>query len=167
MFYVFSENFGMNTYGMRSITSGSFNTVPNPSLSYSRDTRNIIVTGLKIHNLVFDIMGYLPGIHTISGCVRMVTGVLICAVTLAAGKNRFEKNRWYSEALLTGIHQIMRGAFEALVPYGRAVNFVLGVLATYHNFGRDRGQITDHGDTGSSYHEDPIYPLPLRFLILV
>lgn len=150
------NNFGMNTYGPFSVNAHSFNY----KVSISKETRDKIVTALKIHNLVFDVLGYLSGIRTVSGCIRMGTGVLICTATLITGKN----NR---EALLTGIHQIMRGALEAFVPYGRAVNFALGVLAAPCNLSRDFEGREEKDGRKTSLHKDTQYPLGFQLLHVV
>lgn len=165
----------MNTYGLFSINSSTFNLKYHTDYRYPEAARNTLVTFFKIHNLVFNVLGYIPGVSTFSGCGRMGSGLIICAVTLIVGdRNAFKGliiGHWYDEALLTGVAQIAKGAFEAFVPYGKIVNASLDAIATVFNL---TGQVVATsvctGCMGYANHgpyRDPDYPFPFSLLHLV
>ena len=103
----------INTYGLRSINTDTFNLKWHTNYVYPQQARNVVVTLLKVHNLTSNILGYIPGVSVVSGCVRMGTGLLMCAVTLGVGERDAMQGviigHWYDECLLTGITQIGRG----------------------------------------------------------
>jgi len=127
----------MNTYGFCSINKFTFNLDPYKTYTYPKRQRDVIVTFFKIHNLIFDILGYIPRVSAVSGKCRIVSGLLMCVVTLTVGKKNSKDaliiGHWYDEALLTGISQMARGAIEAFVPNGRIVNASIGVIGTVYN----------------------------------
>lgn len=172
----------MNTYGMASINSTTFNLSYYSQNHYPRGLRNVLVTFLKLHNLILNVLGYCgeidPKIPFISGCVRVLSGVSICVVTLAVGDRDASKGmiigRWYDEALLTGMAQIVRGVLTAALathPYGWAVNASLDVLGTFYNLTHILNNMSI-GSLGNPQlhvnapHSDPRYPLPLQILHL-
>lgn len=186
----------MNTYGLQSINTSTFNTAPHSNVWYPRNSRNVIVSALRVHNLTLNVLGYIPGVSVISGCVRIGTGLLFCAMALAVGDRKATQGviigRWYDEALLTGCTQIARGILEAFVPVGRTVNVCLDAVATIINFasadlytvgcpdcrqGPPEGYNLEsnkrwdyHMDKdyhGNSRHKEPEYPFPLTLLYLV
>ncbi len=75
----------MNTYGLRSIGTETFNLREGDKYQYPKQARDVIVTFFKVHNLTLNILGYIPGVSTFSGCARILSGIAICAVTLAIG----------------------------------------------------------------------------------
>ncbi len=170
----------LNTYGIRSINRETFNTVNHDALFFPRVVRNIAVTALRVNNAIFNVLGYIPGVSTISGCVRMTTGLAMIAVTLAIGDRNSDEGviigRWYDEALLTGIAQTARGALEAFVPFGWAANAALDVVATFINLPKEMvasmaceecmygGSIDDASHVRP--HDDVDYPFPLFLLHL-
>ncbi|PIS00961.1 MAG: hypothetical protein COT84_04885 [Chlamydiae bacterium CG10_big_fil_rev_8_21_14_0_10_35_9] len=167
----------LNTYGIRSINTKTFNTRFNEALFFPRPLRNIAVTALRINNFALNILGYIPGVSIISGCIRMVIGLAIVSITTAIGDRNAESGaiigRWYDEAILTGIAQIARGTLEATVPFGCIVNGILDVIATPFNITKeiyhpiecqesiDRGYFTHNRP-----HPEVSYPFPLFLLHL-
>jgi hypothetical protein len=156
--------------------------------------RDGINTLLRAHNLVLDVLGYSQ-FRNISGRVRMGTGAFMTIVTLTAGspkaKNGYIIGHWYTEALHTGVIQIIRGALEAFSPYGRTINLSLGAVATLFNLLSDvdtfpscpvgefedeqvNGSLTQeqwqrakkNEETENKKHKDPDYPWYLKFLHL-
>lgn len=127
----------MNTYGLHSINTHTFNLKWHTNYTYPQQLRNIVVTLFRVHNFSLNILGYIPGVSFVSGCVRMGTGLLMCAVTLKIGDRNATEGaiigHWYDEALRTGVTQIARGALEAFVPFGRIVNGVFDVVGTICN----------------------------------
>src|ERR1700722_17342343 len=99
----------MNTYGLRSINTDTFNLKWHTNYVYRQQTRNALVTFLKVHNLTLNILGYIPGVSIVSGCVRIGTGLFMCDITLTVGERNAKQGaiigHWYDEALLTGITQ--------------------------------------------------------------
>lgn len=128
---------GLNTYGLCSINSKTFNQSYDSSLTYPKKSRDVIVTALRLYNATFSALGFIPGVRFYSGCTRMLVGAAIVAITLAIGEKKGDEGiiigKWYDEALATGCAQLARGAFEAFVPYGQIVNFTLACVATYYN----------------------------------
>lgn len=135
--YLLGTCFMLNTYGIRSINAETFNTYGSPGAYLPRSLRDVAITLLRIHNLSLNILGYIPGVAQISGCVRMGIGACMIVLTAALGNPNADEGliigRWYQEALLTGISQIARGALEAFVPFGFLVNGSLDIIATYVN----------------------------------
>ena len=128
----------MNTWGIRSINTNTFNLKYHSNYIYPQEDRDVVTTFMRVHNLTLNVLGYMgQRFSLVSGCVRMGTGFLFVAVTTSIGKRNTEKDmiiqHWYDEARLTGIAQITRGALEAFVPYGRVANGVLDVLGTARN----------------------------------
>jgi len=165
----------MNTYGLRSVNTDTFNLKWHTNYTYPQEARNVVVTLLKVHNLTLNILGYIPGISVVSGSLRIGTGLLMCVVTLAVGERDAEQGviigHWYDEALFTGVSQIGRGIFEAFVPFGRTVNAILDSIGTVWNLGKELGnasvcpgcmQYANHRP-----YPDPKYPLPFSLLHLV
>ncbi|MFI5342686.1 MAG: hypothetical protein ACHQUC_00525 [Chlamydiales bacterium] len=173
----------MNTYGLLSINSTTFNRDYHPTFTYPKAARDVIITFLKIHNLTLNILGYISKVSPISGCVRIVSGCAMIATTLAVGDPNARKgviiNRWYSEALLTGVAQVARGVFEAFVPYGKFINAGLDIVGTVVNllkieYHKTCGCIEcerlfdiDQIPPDQEPHPGPNYSLPLMFLNLV
>lgn len=175
-----------NTYGLRSINCTTFNRSTEDNLTYPRPLRNIVITALRINNAVLNVMGYIPVVSFVSGCVRMGIGSAMLAATLAFGDRKAMQGaiigRWYDEALKTGIAQIVRGALEALVPFGWAANAALDLIATPINLSKEcsieGSMICEHCMNGgidewcshapaNEPHSDVDYPFPFFFLHLV
>lgn len=166
---------------LRSINAESFNTHGTPNAYLPRNLRDFANTLLRINNLVLNVLGYIPGIAQISGCIRMGIGCCIVAFTLALGSPKENEGliigRWFSEALLTGTAQIARGALEAFIPFGRQINMSLDGIGTILNlrteclhapsYGEyvDRMMEIDAEIPGPPYR-DPNYPFPLELLKL-
>jgi hypothetical protein len=162
----------MNTYGLHSINNCTFN-IPrfaNIVFVYPKKSRDVLVTFLKVHNFTLNILGYIPGVSVVSGCVRMGTGLIMCAVTLAVGERNANQGviigRYYDEALLTGITQIARGALEAFVPSGWVVNASLDAIATIPNLLNEAQLGCSFVDKQNVPHSDPKYPFPFSLLHL-
>ena len=165
----------MNTYGLFSINIDTFNLKRHTNYFYPKETRDAVVTVLKAHNLTLNILGYIRQTAFYSGCARIISGIAICAATLAVGERHTDQGiiirHWYDEALLTGITQIARGIIEAFVPYGRAVNGCLDVVATFFNLSKEAStasacqhcmQYRNHQP-----HDDPNYSFPFNLLDFV
>jgi hypothetical protein len=166
----------MNTYGLRSINSQTFNLQYDTSYVYPKQARNALVTFLRVHNLSLNILGYIPGISIVSGCVRIGTGLAMCAVALAVGERNAKQGliigHWYDECLITGITQIARGVLEAFVPFGWIANASLDTIATFWNIKQEcqnnptfRTSVGEY--QGHQPYRDPEYPLPFLFLSAV
>lgn len=166
----------MNTYGIHSVHRETFNTRYHDNLYFPRPLRNAVVTALRINNAVLNVLGYIPGVSLISGCVRMFVGMVIVGITLAVGDRNAREGaiigRWYDEAVLTGIAQIARGALEAFIPFGWVANAALDVIATPMNLSNEVvGSMICEGcmEGGGNHitpHHDVDYPFPLQLLKL-
>jgi len=164
----------MNTYGLNSINNATFNLKWHTNYVYPQPVRNAVVTFLKVHNLILNILGYIPGVSVISGCLRIGSGLLMCVVTLAIGERDAIQGaiigHWYDEALLTGIAQVARGILEAFVPFGWIANASLDVVGTASNFGKQLTVASTcagcMGYTNHGPHPDPKYPFPFWLLHL-
>lgn len=167
----------LNTWGFRSINRATFNLRENDSLHMPLQLRNIVITALRIWNIVMNILGYIPGVQVISGALRMVVGIAIVGFTASIGDRNATSGaiigRWYDEAVNTGMAQIVRGAFEALIPFGFVANGVLDIIATplniYTEIHRSTGHA--HGSMGMGFgsagpYPDIEYPFPLGLLHL-
>lgn len=166
-----------NTYGLHSINRKTFNIMHRDSLYYPKEVRDIIVTALRLHNGVLNVLGYIPGVSFFSGCARILTGTVILLVTLAIGERNAHTGmiigRFYDEALLTGVSQLARGILEAFVPFGWVANATLDVIATYFNLTTAvEGSLNCEGCMGGGRsdhrppHDDVSYPALLKFLRL-
>ncbi|QZA58609.1 hypothetical protein [Candidatus Rhabdochlamydia porcellionis] len=165
----------MNTYGLCSINMDTFNLKWHTDYVYPRQVRNAVVTLLKVHNLTLNILGYIPGVSVVSGCLRMGTGLLIYAVAWAVGERDAMRGviiaHWYDECLLTGITQIGRGVLEAFVPFGWIANASLDAIATVWNIGKELYNASvcigcmEYINQGP--YPEPNYPLPFLLLHLV
>jgi hypothetical protein len=166
-----------------SINSTTFNRDYHPTFTYPKAARDVIISFLKIHNLTLNILGYLSKFSPISGCIRIASGCAIIATTLAVGDPKAKKgliiNRWYSEALLTGVAQVARGVLEAFVSYGMFINAGLDAISTVVNLlkiasnthiGCSKCEQLSDIDERSPHnepHPGPNFPLPLIFLNVV
>ncbi len=159
----------MNTYGLFSVNERTFNRSHMDDLDFPVETRNTIVTALRIHNGVLNILGYIPVISIASGCVRIGSGAAIIATTLAIGDRNAEEGavigRWYDEALRTGIAQIVRGVFESMVPFGQVVNLLADIVATPFNFGAGIEDISMKCDCTTPPYPDPHYSFQLLYFV--
>lgn len=164
----------LNTFGLRSVNTDTFNVKYNQSYWYPQNFRNIFVTLLRIHNFSLNILGYKQDIAKFSGCARMLSGLSICIVTLNIGERNAEQGMiigpWYDEALMTGIAQIARGATEAFMPYGRLINLSLDVIGTIRNLISEirHASVCQEamGPSANRPHPNPSYPFPFWLLYL-
>jgi len=121
----------MNTYGLFAIGPSTFNNRTESNLKIPERKRNAIYTFLKVNNFVLNILGYLkyfsPAFYmasAISGGCRMLIGTVIVIGTMVSFSPGIKVSgntvdgdvlihgRFYSEAILTGIAQIVRGIVE-------------------------------------------------------
>jgi hypothetical protein len=173
-----------NTYGIRSVNLDTFNQRNGSGPRYPRDARNDVVTILRIHNGALNVLGYIPGVSTLSGCVRIATGLTIIGGTKAIGDRNASNGaiigRWYDEAIYTGGAQIVRGALEASGPVGSLANMCLDMGATLLNVYSEISarvclcaqclMVDDRPDPANLHvrpHRDTSYPCPLALLHLV
>lgn len=129
-----------------------------------------------MNNAIFNVLGYIPGVRQVSGCVRMAVGLGLVGITLTFGHPEESPGiiagHWYKEAIATGIAQVIRGALEALVPYGWVTNAALDVIATPFNLSKELEASTLYdgcmarGDHIRP-HKDTDYPFPFTLLHLV
>lgn len=162
----------LNTYGIRSVNRNTFNPEPYDDVFFLRAKRNVVVTALRINNVVLNVLGYMPAVSFVSGCVRMAIGASIIGITLIIGDPKAHSGaitgRFYREAILTGVAQIARGALEALVPFGWVANVALDFLATPFNlkteFKESRACPSGCMDCDKHAHKDPNYPFPFQIL---
>lgn len=174
----------MNTFGLRSVNTDTFNIRWGSIYSYPRGTRNAIVALLRVHNLTLNILGYLqnPISSTVpfkpalfSGSARMVSGLGICVATLALGERNANQGiiiqHWYDEALVTGVAQVARGALEAFVTNGHKINLFIDIAATLLNVTKELSSYSTafkQVDTRTGVpHKDVVYPFPFLLLHLV
>lgn len=167
----------LGTWGIRSINTTTFNQCSRDNLTYPKEIRDIIYTGLKIRNLVLNVLGYIPAVRMVSGCVRIGLGLTMLAGVLAVGERHAKQGviigRFYDEALSHAMAQITRGVFEAFVPYGFVVNAVLDVVGTVVNIGQEIFWEGHHYSVDDDYaytpeaHPNPDYPIPANLLHLV
>lgn len=171
----------LNTYGIRSINAASFNGTYNEKEHIPCLIRDFANTALRINNLTLNILGYIPGIKHISGCIRMGVGGSIILLTLALGSPTASTGlivgRWYEEALLTGIAQATRGALEAFVVcpinlLGDVVGTVCNLMTELSNApyygGLDDIEILERENLRRQKqpYSDPEYPVLLSLLYL-
>lgn len=163
----------MNTFGLRSINTDTFNVSKGGDLYYPQTARNVLVTFLKIHNFVLNILGYIGRIALISGCLRITSGIVICLATLICGNKNAKEGliigHWYDEAIRTGIAQIWRGFLEA-VPFGWIANASLDVIGTFSNITKDVSNYYPDSVFGKlpnpGPYPDPKYPIPFWWLYI-
>lgn len=183
----------MNTYGLMSINTTTFNNQKNDPIFTPQNLRDPFVTALRIHNATLNILGYIPAVSTISGSIRILTGVVLFVISQKYGHLSTDTKglfigRFFIEAQATAIAQIGRGCLEAFVPYGRYVNIGLDVVGTINNWiqsqlwefetntpyascseckDEDRSP-GDHIHNGGTFaHPNPRYPFYLKPLLLV
>ncbi|CRX39475.1 hypothetical protein [Estrella lausannensis] len=167
----------LNTWGIRSINRETFNIKPNDSLYMPIQVRNVAITAMRIWNIVMNILGYIPGVQIVSGALRIVAGIAIAGFTAAIGEREATCGpiigRWYDEAINTGMAQIVRGALEALIPFGFIANASLDIIATPLNIYKEicpppRSVPADRETlfVQAAPYPDIIYPVPLGILHL-
>ncbi len=100
-----------NTFGLFSVRESTFNVLPHTNDAYTQQTRDIAVTCLRVHNLILNILGYIPGVSLVSGFVRMGTGLLMCSISQFADE-KLISGRLRQEIFDTGFFQIARGCLE-------------------------------------------------------
>ncbi len=162
----------VNTFGLFAINNHTFNVNEYSPNYYPKELRDPLVTGLKVHNLILNILGYIPGVSLVSGCVRMGTGLMMCVITLAVGERDAKSGliigNWYDEAINTGISQIARGAIEAFVSFGQIINASLDFVATFFNVLSWGPLLAPYIEDGChAPHSNPKYPwllTPLDFV---
>lgn len=166
----------LGTWGLRSINITTFNQrcKDTSRLTYPKELRDVIFTGLKVRNLIFNILGYIPGVSVVSGTIRAGIGVAMLVGVLAVGDRDAHDGkiigRWYDEALNQSMAQIVRGLFEAFVPYGFAANALLDIVGTVVNLGQEifwEGFNDLPYSRTPSAHDNPTYPLPFKTLYLI
>ena len=71
-------------------------------------------------------MGYIPGISTVSGSMRIGVGVVLLVTNLCIGDPCAHKGviigPYYDRLLVMSIIQIYRGITEVFVPFGNIIN---------------------------------------------
>lgn len=161
----------MNTYGIHSINTHSFNQNNRDMAIIPKDLRNFIVTFLRTHNLVLNTAGYFKKLSPFSGLYRIGSGLMMCYATFKAQKQEVLEGRIEAEGYLTGITQIARGALEALSLNGAVINGCLDTIFTIYNLGleykhyKDQNEIArirSEGHTicsiyGTHPHSEPAY----------
>ena len=129
----FNSLLSFNTFGIDSVLDPSVANLSSNRVQGKKDpiTRtNLVDKILRIHNIVLGVLGYIPGVSMVSGCVRMITGSGMIIYGAVLNKLN-EKYRFTQENIIgTGTAQIARGFFE-VIPYGRIVNITLDVVASY------------------------------------
>jgi hypothetical protein len=166
----------MNTYGLRSINSDSFvYQVPQDTQNSEllKRTRNLIVTVFKVQNLFLNILGYIPALSLYSGSFRATSAVITKAVFFSVSKTSSNETlkKWAAEAQSTANAQLLRAAFETILPFGHVTNFYLDLCATFKNISLEayKSALSKvcRGNEQYQKNEDPIYPFPLGILNLV
>lgn len=168
----FLQRITHNVYGLFSINTETFNQSDYGKLECTKAHRDIVLTCMRVHNGVLNVLGYIPGISQVSGCVRIATGVIFGAVVLVLGSSDKDSGhlitgRWYREALRTAMMHIARGIFEACVPFGFVANAVLDIVATPIHFVENMETQPVVDGEKSRRHGDVAYPGPLKILRLI
>lgn len=163
---------GFNTYGLHSVNGSTFNRKVNEGLSYPRDSRNVIVTSFRVHNLALRVMEYLPSTFMIAGALRIASGALMVGTALAIGNRNALVGaiigRFYDETIETGIAQITRGVLTLAGPIGFVANAVFDLLATKGNISKTlNNYYTTYPMSAYNIpYREPAYPLLLKPLLL-
>jgi hypothetical protein len=110
-----------NTYGALALTktfgNGRYNDdhlYPKIIRDIVRPIRKITIIMFRVHNITFNILGYIPIVSFFSGITRISTGLLIVCLSIG-----FSESFPNTEVLHTGYCQMSRGALEAFIPYGK------------------------------------------------
>lgn len=157
----------LNTYGLRAVNAATFNPVHHDGyLDMDTDNQQTITTLIRIHNLVLNILGYIPGVCIVSGVARMTTGLvaigataLFILVKIATDRriNIIESLPLYNETISTAAAQVFRGYMEAFVPFGAVVNASLDIAATPYNYYVDKAY-----PPSPFVHPEPLYEIPFN-----
>lgn len=166
---------GTNTWGLRSVNHGSFNNkiIHDVEFVYSKEERDLFIKILKIHNFVLDILGYIPGVSIISGCIRILTGFTFYVFNIMGSNPHANDGQLFSgpnfdEAINTAKAQMIRGAIEAM-PYAKILNLFLDIIATNENTQKDLNfyqelhRLRDYAQITPPY-DDPVFSRNLQFL---
>lgn len=164
------------TYGIFSVNQNTFNVeiyqgryIPNP-------TRDLVVTALRLNNLVLHILGYISRLSPISGCIRIGIGAAITIITTAImNRNAYSGTvvgRWHDEGILIGMAQVFRGVIEAFIPYSLIINGMLDIIGTGVNVMEKIHIDTANaqafaGDEQAYLYDKPKYPCPFSLLYWV
>lgn len=159
----------VNTFGLFSVNNATFNLEKNKSF-YPTEVRDLVVTLLKVSNLTLNVIGFISEANQSSGCIRMVLGGMICVI----GFSSLSPSKDFSaEVRCTGAAQIVRGALEAYIPYGRIFNISLDAVATISNVLKDaevqmkRSMVINCSSWLHEFPDDhPEYPHILKILHL-
>lgn len=146
----------MNTFGFFSINDSSFNQWPASDRDYKNrmtdsnhcfaSVRDDIYTFFKVHNLIFNALGY-SRFGKFSGYGRIFSGFSMVAFTLLQKTKTYKnkqitikvgppKGHFYKEAILTGISQISKGILEVYFSERMKLRVALECLGTIYNLGR-------------------------------
>lgn len=133
-----------NTYGLRSVNTLSFNDRCHYT-STTREFRNFVVTLLRVHNIYFNIFGYMPIASLITGINRSVNGFFMIFSSFGVGvyiKKREhplvnKTKHFLNELTITGVAQVFRGVCEMAFPFGQLINLSLDIIATPINVSKD------------------------------
>ncbi|MCH9616806.1 MAG: hypothetical protein SP1CHLAM9_01010 [Chlamydiia bacterium] len=117
--------------------------------------RHIVILLFRIHNITFNILGYIPVISVFSGTTRISTGLLITTLSMIS----FCDSETNTKILYTGYSQIARGTLEAFIPNGRKINIILDLAGTIFNI---RSIQSQESPTNTHLH----YPSFFRILYL-
>ncbi|MBN2479402.1 MAG: hypothetical protein JXA94_04165 [Parachlamydiales bacterium] len=139
-----------NTYGLHSINDQTFHIDLIQGELPLKAQRKSVYTALKLNNLVFNFIGYLPYYSKVSGSLRM--GLWFAAmfapnllkserISPKDGPNKLFKKiqtelkseaikPWIKEYYSTCALQIIRGFLESFYPNGKIANLLFDVIST-------------------------------------
>ena len=153
----------MNTYGLLSVNQHTFNTSIHDDWYYPREMRNIVVTLLRVHNLVLNVAAFTT-YHVTGSYIRICSGIVMAMTTLLFGDPNALSGmiigRWYYEAISTAIMQIIRGLLDLY--FAGFINLVLDIVFSLFNLAVF---LLEERDTVA--HNDVQYPLVFSWLYLV
>lgn len=174
------------TWGIHAVNTTTLNV--DHSVHYPRPARNLLVTGLRLLNLLCGLTAYAAffGVFPTLGCpvltwwqdqshgARVLVGAAITMVTWLFGDRNASRGliiqRFYTEALTIGLSQVMRAMLEygySVTPIAVACNLCLDAVGTWKSlphllsFSREDSEVS-----WCIPFPEPKYPLPLLFLYL-
>jgi hypothetical protein len=129
-----NRGFLCNTWGLNSINSDTF--------SNRRDGHHTfdllpLLCVLKVSTFALDVLGYIPGVASISGGLRLGGALLGGALVELGIKAKLIIGPYVAEARGTIRAQALRGILEMIPFYGQVVNGTLDLLHTPTNLVRE------------------------------
>lgn len=129
-----------NTWGLNSINSDTFGVRRDEEGRVRYDTQGAgmywLTLAMKIYYFVLDVLGYIPGVSTISGAIRISLGISSWIAVEVGIREGAVIGPYIDEARGTVMGQIVRGALEMIPFYGQCANIFLDIIHTPANIHR-------------------------------